>query len=169
MERAHFKQMPMRRAPRLLFWLAAAVVSAGVPAAQQPVLPQFQTGVDVLQLDVSVLDKKRAAISDLTLADFTVEIDGRAVPIVAFTPVRLDATARPKLPGPPDFPPDVVANDGPTEGRLVVFHFDQNVFPWEMIEGRKIVREAIAALGPADRPTTRLGYAVGLDSAAEQA
>jgi VWFA-related protein len=126
-------------------------VSAGVLAAQQSPAPRFETGVDLLQLDVSVLDKKRAPVSDLTPRDFTVDIDGKSVPIVAFTLVRLDSPASRVLPGPPDVGPDVLGNDSPTEGRLIVFHFDQNVLPWEMVEGRKIVREAIAAFDPADR------------------
>ena len=47
-------------------------------ATQQPSGPQatFRTGVDVVQLDVSVLDKDRKPIRALTASDFTILEDG---------------------------------------------------------------------------------------------
>jgi VWFA-related protein len=141
-----------------------ALMTAAAPvlyvAAQQAALPAFRAGVDVLQLDVLVLDHRRAPVPDLARDDFTAEIDDQAVRIVAFTPVRLRGALSPLQPGPREAGADVVVNDGSSEGRLIVFHFDQNVLPWEMLTGRAIVREAIAALGPADLAAiTYLGQA----------
>ena len=62
----------------LACWLAVFVCD---PAGQQqlpPVQPPtFRTGVDAVQLDVSVLDKDRRPVRGLTAADFTVLEDGK--------------------------------------------------------------------------------------------
>src|SRR3954451_12521249 len=62
-------------------------------AQQQPVPqappPTFRGGVDVVQLDVSVLDQQRHAVTGLQPSDFTVLEGGKRRPIVAFVPVAL--------------------------------------------------------------------------------
>jgi hypothetical protein len=52
--------------------MGAAVVS-GQPALQQPT---FQSGVDLLQVDVSVLDPAGRPIPDQGVSDFSVAVDG---------------------------------------------------------------------------------------------
>jgi len=88
--------------------LSGLVLLAGVPAhrrlsAQQ--LPTFHTGVDAVQLDVSVLDKDRRPVRGLTAADFTILENGKPRPIVAFSAVELpslpDLPSRTSLPPPP--------------------------------------------------------------------
>jgi len=50
---------------------AATALASQLPSAQQqPTQPTFRTGVDVVQVDVSVLDKDRKPIRGLTTADF---------------------------------------------------------------------------------------------------
>lgn len=114
----------MKRAVSLLAcWLA---VLAGDPAGQQipPVQPPtFRTGVDAVQLDVSVLDKERRPVRGLTAADFTVLEDGRPRTIVAFSAIELPPPPATAPSGADAVPPDVVRNDEP-EGRLVVILID---------------------------------------------
>jgi hypothetical protein len=79
--------------------LGVAVCTTGllvsVDARQVPSRPQqtFRTGVDVIQLDVSVLDKDRRPVRGLTASDFTVTEDGQTRPVVAFKAIDLPAPA----------------------------------------------------------------------------
>jgi VWFA-related protein len=96
--------------------------------AEQPsspqVLPTFRTGVDVVQLDVTVLDKDRRPVRGLTAADFSVLENGVERPIVSFLPVELMRSADVVRPsGIGRFTPDVTTNTLP-KGRIVVFLMD---------------------------------------------
>src|SRR4051812_21329221 len=72
---------------------ACAGLFGAVILAQSPGSPQatFRSGVDLVQVEVSVLDKDRHPVAGLTAADFTVREDGKPRPIIAFTAVSLPA------------------------------------------------------------------------------
>ena len=116
-----------RTVSMLAGWLAVLVcVSAQQPPPPPAQTPTFRTGVDAVQLDVSVLDKDRRPVRGLTAADFTVLDNGKPRQIVTFSAVEL-----PVLPAPGSTPPnsveaiasDVTSNDLP-DGRLVVILID---------------------------------------------
>jgi VWFA-related protein len=121
-----------------------------VPPAQAPV---FRAGVEVIQLDVSVLDGKRQPVRGLAASDFTVLEDGAPRPIRAFTAVDLPARNRPAEPvWAATTPPDIATNQvGEQDGRLVVILMDRSI-PHEQptVAARKIATAAIEALGPQD-------------------
>ena len=137
-------------------YLCIAVVGvSAVLSARQPPAPQttFRTGVDVIQVDVSVLDRDRNPVTGLTAADFTIRVDGKPVSIAAFTPV----TIPPRVPRSPssavwtsDVAPDVATSSVSREGRLVVILFDQTIKSVEQPVAREIARRAVDALGPDD-------------------
>jgi VWFA-related protein len=143
----------------------SVVVLSATAAAQVALKPQatFQSGVDVVQVDVSVLDKDRRPVRGLTTADFTVLEDGKPRPIVAFTAVELPA------PGPTgataswvrDVPADVATNEVNGEGRLVVIMLDRTIgagvrpndhsgVPRQNEMARRIAAAAIDQLSPGD-------------------
>jgi VWFA-related protein len=137
---------------------AAACGAAGVVAAllaqeppQQPP-PTFRAGVDVVQIDVSVLDKSRRPVRNLTAADFTILEDGKTRPIVAFVPVELAEPER--LAGQAtwvrDVAPDVITNDVRPEGRLVVIMLDWSIRFEDQQLARRIATAAVDQLGPGD-------------------
>ena len=106
----------------LACWLAVLVCAS----AQQPPpaqTPTFRTGVDAVQLDVSVLDKERRPVRGLTAADFTVLDDGKPRQIVSFSAVELPPLPSRRAAGVDTVPPDVTRNDLP-DGRIVVILLD---------------------------------------------
>ena len=143
----------MRLTVTVVVWWSAVVLAAPYsqqPASQQP-LPAFRSGVDVVQMDVSVLDKNRRPVRGLTAADFTVVEDGVERPIVAFTPIDLPRSddARP-VSGIGRLTPDVTSNSLPP-GRIVVFLMDYEGAPGAMrITAQRIGERLLDGLGPGD-------------------
>src|ERR1041384_5703302 len=115
---------------RLAAIAAAGVLASalGVRGQSSPPLPQisqtppttFRAGVEVVDVDVSVLDKNRRPVRDLTAADFTVLEDGKPRPVVAFTPVELAPRELPPARWMGEVVSDAQTNDLQREGRLVV-------------------------------------------------
>ena len=121
--------------------------------AQQPTSPPqtFKSGVDVVHVDVSVLDKDRNPVRSLTPEDFVVREDGKVRPIVAFTPVELPPPSPlPSAAWMRDVPPDVIGNQVPREGRLVTIVFDWTVRAEDMPFVKPTAESIVNQLGPAD-------------------
>jgi VWFA-related protein len=139
----------MRSASALIVGLAMLGARGQQPASD----PQatFRTGVDLVQVDVSVLDEDRKPVRGLTAADFTIEEDGKPRPVAAFGAVSLP-------PRPPDptvawmreIAPDVVANTVPRDGRLVVIVIDHTIPLDNMVWVRRTAEAAVDQLGPGD-------------------
>ena len=73
--RSSLRPLPGSRARTLTAALALAA-SLSVLRAQTPAQPQFRGRADVVQVDVSVLDKTGKPVTDLTIADFDVRESG---------------------------------------------------------------------------------------------
>ena len=65
----------------------AALAAQSGQSTQLP--PTFRSGVDLVHLDVSVLDRDRRPVKGLTAADFTILEDGKPQPVAAFSEVDL--------------------------------------------------------------------------------
>jgi hypothetical protein len=70
-------------------WLMGQEPQGRRPSETRPARPTFRAGVNLVQLDVSVLDADRRPVRGLTATDFTVFEEGTPREIVAFTPVDL--------------------------------------------------------------------------------
>ncbi len=145
--------------PEFLMRDAAAIVVVSTIAlsaltfAQDTNAPQltYRTGIDVVQVDVSVLDKDRHPVTGLKPGDFILKEDGRVKSIAAFSTVALPA--RPPEPAAPwidETGPDVVTNLTPKEGRLVVILLDQSIRNADIPEARHTAHAAVDQLGPGD-------------------
>jgi VWFA-related protein len=145
--------------PRRAFVALAPIVlttlawSVHAQQAQQPPRSIFRVRTDLIPVDVSVLDKDRQPVRGLTAADFTVYEDGKRRPVVAFSavdvpgPVR-DATVASWV---RDAPKDVVSNDLPDEGRLVVILMDGTIPDGQpTIAAKQIAHAAVDELGTGD-------------------
>jgi VWFA-related protein len=108
----------------LLVTLTAGVLAQN-PPAQAPV---FKSKVDVVQLDVSVLDKERQPVRGLTKADFVILEDGKPQPIVGFSTFDIDKTAQPATGWMRDIQPDVATNEY-KDSRLFVIVMDDALIP----------------------------------------
>ena len=150
-----------------LRWIGFALALAIVPGSKDPGLhsaggpglqprpdqqrPQFRGSVDLVQLDVSVLDRDRRPVRDLTADDFTLLENGQPQAISNFafvdTPPR-EWTAQ-------VWPDDVVTNvppDAVGTGRMMVILMDNvNTFvPRTFTTAIGIARAIVAQMGPED-------------------
>lgn len=121
--------------------------------AQQP--PAFKTGVNVMRVDVSAVDKKGVPIRGLAASDFTVMEDGKPRPIVGFEAV--DLPFAPLDPGAADWvrdaPRDVITNSVDAD-RLFLIVMDDVTMPWHpgiVDSAKQIARDVVAQLGEHDR------------------
>ena len=121
--------------------------------AQAPQQPVFRGGVEVVEVDVSVVDDRGHPVADLLRPEFTVSIDGRPRRVVSavFVSLRPAATReRPTDPVPPGA--SYSSNATSVRGRLIVIAVDSDSIPFG--EGRQATRAAskfLDRLGPNDK------------------
>lgn len=140
-----------------------AVVGLAAPQTAQPSggdvvgerqaqLPSFRAGVDVVQFDVTVLDKDRVPVRGLTAADFSVLEDGRPQPIVGFAAVDLPDRDRSSAPWTSEVGSDVSTNRLDAK-RVVVILLDDFHTPFDpaVVQTATATAETIVdQLGPDD-------------------
>jgi VWFA-related protein len=138
----------MRLGPgAILLSLAACATLA---ATQRP---QFRSGVELVHLDVSVLDKDRRPVKGLTEKDFVILEDGRPQSVAAFSAIDLPDPVPPTTPWMRDVAPDVQRNTEIAERRLISIVMDDATIPADsaMIKSaREIARLVVERLGPND-------------------
>jgi VWFA-related protein len=122
-------------------------------SAEQPQAPPvFRAGIDIVQVDVSALDRDRRPVRGLTVKDFTVLEDGRPQAIVAFSSVDVPEPVAPPAAWMYETTPDVQTNRL-EERRLFVLLLDDAMLPFDqaMVNAAKAVaRGVVDRLGPAD-------------------
>lgn len=119
---------------------------------QQSTPPPFRAGVDVVQLDVSVLDEDRRPVKGLAAADFTVLESGDPQPIVAFEAVDIPDAGELPAPWMQTASTDVITNEATTR-RIVVIVLDDafiGLDPWNIKTVKHIAHDVVDRLGPAD-------------------
>lgn len=130
------------------------------PAApQDPQTPVFRTGVEVLPLDVTVLDRDGMQIVDLTAAEFQVEVDGKARKVLSAEYVKLTDPIKASLARSTPAPTPVVTDDaistnggGAPLGRAILLLVDQGNIRFGAV--RPIIQNALRfvdRLQPDDR------------------
>src|SRR6186713_786356 len=89
---------------------AAAALSAQAPPARQDI-PTFREGVQLVEVDVIVTDRKGNPVRDLTKDDFEILEDGRTQSVRTFSLVDLPIPPpSSSLLGRPDLEPDTATN-----------------------------------------------------------
>ena len=127
------------------------VCLAAAAEAQQP--PVFRVGVELLEVDVSVVDGEGEPIADLSGSEFAVSIDGKPRLVVSaqFVDLRPAATAsRTATAAAPAV--SYSANTTGGRGRVIVLAIDRDSIAFS--EGREVMAAAGAfldTLGPNDQ------------------
>jgi len=145
----------MQKAIRLaiaIVALAAAGAGAQTPPPQEPQDQRpavtFRTGVDLVAVDVSVVDREGRPVADLTPEDFELKVDGKPRTLVSAQFIR--QVRQVAAPGPRDA--SFSSNVGASSGRLIMMVVDQaNI---RRGSGKTVVDAAtrfIDKLNPADR------------------
>lgn len=125
---------------------AALLLLGGALAAQQA--PVFRSGVDLVSVDVSVIDRSGEPITGLGPDDFVLKVDGRerAVRSAQFVNLAMERATRP--PAPAHFS----SNAHVDSGRLILIAVDQRHI--RRVDGAQALRAAgnfVDALHPDDR------------------
>ncbi len=134
----------------VLFVIAVtAVLSAQTPQQR----PLFRAGVDLIEVDVTVVDGDSHPISDLQASDFSVTVDGEPRRVVQAQFVSLRPPEEDKRATQPAAE-DVfyTSNTDQTPGRLIVIAVDEESIQFG--EGRHVMSAAaefVDSLNPADR------------------
>src|SRR5580765_631323 len=90
----------------VLCLLPFALSVGGARQVTQQTPPRFVAGVDVIELDVTVLDKTHKPVRGLKADAFTVSEDGKPRPIVAFSSVDVPPAIQPAAQWMKDVTPD---------------------------------------------------------------
>ncbi len=130
-----------------------AVLGAGLAGRTPQGTPPpavFRGGVDVVDVDVSVLDRHRLPVRGLKAEDFTILEDGHARPLTAFAEVALPSREMPPAAWMADVAPDVQSNDVSREGRLLVILMDRSIGAERHRDAVRIAEAAVDQLRPGD-------------------
>ncbi len=139
---------------RVIAAIACCLASVSAPQTLQPpaTTPQFRTGIDLVRIDVSVLDRDRRPIRGLTAGEFSVLEDGTPQEIVSFAEIA--------VPDPPvvrtawmrDVAPDVRTNAAAADRLIMLLLDDGQVSfgPRMTATVKAIGRRVIDHLGPSD-------------------
>ena len=131
--------------------MAVAIAGDARQDRTQP-LPSFRSGVDVIQIDATVLDGAGRPVRGMRAADFTLFEDGKAQAIVAFSAVDVPDRVASPVAWMRDVAPDVVSNSV-NERRLFVIVMDDALLPPDAAmasQAKAIGRLLVDRLGPSD-------------------
>ena len=123
---------------------------AGLSAAQEPQPPRatFKSAVDLVQVDVSVVDKDGRPISNLTGQDFTLSVDGRPRRIASAQFISIASTAETAAPRAVEYS----SNAGAAGGRLIMLVVDaDNIGIGRGKPALEAARRFLGTLNAADR------------------
>ncbi|MCY4506656.1 MAG: VWA domain-containing protein [Acidobacteria bacterium] len=140
-----------RRRVGLGAFIVASIAFIVAVSAQQA--PTFRSGIELIEVDATVIDRDGNPIPDLLSADFSVAVDGEPRAVVQAQFISLRAPEGSSLPA--DSPAEdagYTSNADADPGRLIVILVDEESMPWG--EGRRLMHAAagfVDGLSPGDR------------------
>jgi hypothetical protein len=116
-----------------------------VPPGQVPPLT-FETGVELVSVDVSVVDKEGRPVRGLTKDDFELEVDG--APRVLASSLFVEQSSK----SGPEVTEQFSTNEGATGGRLIMIAIDQgNIRQRSNTSFIRTAQRVLDDVGPGDR------------------
>jgi len=139
---------------RAILSVLIAVVTAGPGAsellAQTDRAPVFRSGVEVMEVDVTVVDSKGMPVRDLRAPEFTVTVDGQPRKVISAEFVAESGTSAAEAAKPRD--PYVSNNTDRRPGRLIMVVVDRNNIDTHTIRGAvSALKRFVAGVSPDDR------------------
>ena len=134
------------------------------PPAAPGQVPVFRGRTDLVELDVSVLDKNHQPVRGLTAADFIVKEAGKPQNVVVLHEMDMDDAPPPAVAWMRDVTPDVTTNALDPSARMTVILIDDALIPLDafMVKQTKaIVSRIIDKLGPRDETAIVFSVASG--------
>jgi VWFA-related protein len=146
----------MTRMAAIVAGIVVCLAVVVVAAAPQKPAAQFQSRVDLVMVDVSVLDRDRRPVRDLAAADFTILEDGQPQRVSTFTAIDVpDIEVEQSSPAawPRTVMPDVARNDDSSNNRRIVVIVMDDATPMRAEDGlraKQLARSVIDRLGAGD-------------------
>ena len=145
---------------KLIFMIGMSFMVSALVWAQGQKPPVFRTRTDLLQLDVTVLDKTGKPVRGLTKDDFVLSEDNKAQTIDAFSAIDIPDALPPAAVWANTVAPDVTTNEDDSQRIFVIVIDDalgMGLDPlthqpdlWAIREMKKSVKLFIESLGPND-------------------
>jgi VWFA-related protein len=139
----------MRAILSVLVALSAAASGASALLAQSDQAPVFRSGVEVMEVDVTVVDAKGMPVRDLRVPEFTVTVDGQPRRVISAEFISESLTPSAEL-EPRD--PYVSNNTDRRPGRLIILVIDRNNIDTQTLRGAAAsLEQFVAGIAPDDR------------------
>ncbi len=119
--------------------------------AQTGQAPVFRSGVEVMEVDVTVVDSKGMPVRDLRAPEFTVTVDGQPRRVVSAEFIS-DSQAPGERTPPPERDPYVSNNTDRRPGRLIMLVIDRNNIDTHTLRGSmEALKSFVSNIAPDDR------------------
>ena len=135
-------------------WTVAGALAFQNPQTGKPA-PTFRARTDLVQLDISVLDKARRPVRGLTAADFIVLEDTKPQTVSIFEAIEVPGAVAPPVGWMRDVTPDTATNEGKVT-RLWLLVVDDALVPtdpYAIKHSMQNVHELVDRFGPEDLVT----------------
>jgi VWFA-related protein len=138
----------MRAILSLLIALSVAGPGASTLHAQSDQAPVFRSGIEVMEVDVTVVDSKGMPVRDLRAPEFTVTVDGQPRRVISaeFISDRTTSATDPERPR----DPYVSNNTDRRPGRLIMLVVDRNNIDTHTLRGAISALKQFVTSIPAD-------------------
>ncbi len=128
--------------------LIPVLLAAAHLSAQSEQIPVFRSGVEVMEVDVTVVDGQGRPLRGLRAPEFTVTVDGQPRRVVSAEFISESSSSQPV----PALDPYVSNNTDRRPGRLIIIAIDRNNLDTHTVrQSIEPMKKFVGSLGPDDR------------------